>query len=182
MHRCALTLSLLVLGLGALGHSRPGAADEADVRRETQLKSGYLLNFVKFVDWPPTTPAASLTICFLGATGMRETLEQGIDNKRVGSRPLVVRQIQNSDQTEGCNALYVEGKQPYTPATVHEPPLPMLTVGDARGFARNGGMIELFTKENHLKFIINVDNARRAGLRLSSQLLQLAASVEQERP
>ena len=52
----------------------------------------------------------------------------------------------------------------------------------AKGFARNGGIIELFTEENRLKFIINVDNARRAGLRISSRLLQLAATVEQGRP
>src|SRR5579859_2958820 len=106
MRRCALTLSLLVLGLGILGRSRPSVADEADVRRETQLKSGYLLNFVKFVEWPPTSPDAPLTLCFLGAAGMRETLEGGIGNKRVGSRPLVVREIRDSGETEGCNALY----------------------------------------------------------------------------
>jgi len=40
---------------------------------------------------------------------MRETLESGIENKRVGSRPLAVRQIQDSGKTEGCNVLYVEG-------------------------------------------------------------------------
>jgi hypothetical protein len=82
MRRCALALSLLVLGLGTLGHSRPSGADEADVRRETQLKSGYLLNFVKFVEWPPTTPDAPLTLCFLGGAGMRETLESGIEKQR----------------------------------------------------------------------------------------------------
>ena len=156
-------------------------ADEADVRRETQLKSGYLLNFVKFVEWPPTTPDAPLTLCFLGGAGMRETLESGIENKRVGSRPLAVRQIQDSGKTEGCNVLYVEEKWALTLAASREPPPPMLTVSDAKGFARHGGIIELFTNENRLKFIINVDNARRAGLRISSRLLQLAATVEQER-
>jgi hypothetical protein len=92
-----------------------------------------------------------------------------------------VRQIQDSGKTEGCNVLYVEGKWALTLAASREPPPPMLTVSDAKGFARNGGIIELFTSENHLKFIINVDNARRAGLRISSRLLQLAATVEQER-
>jgi len=179
MRRCALAVSLLVLGLGTLGHSRPSGADEADVRRETQLKSGYLLNFVKFVEWPPTTPDAPLTLCFLGGAGMRETLESGIENKRVGSRPLALRQIQDPGKTQGCNVLYVEEKWALTLAT-REPPPPMLTVSDAKGFARNGGIIELFTNENHLKFIINVDNARRAGLLISSRLLQLAATVERE--
>jgi hypothetical protein len=180
VRRCALAVSLLVLGLGTLGHSLPSGADEADVRRETQLKSGYLLNFVNFVEWPPTTPDAPLTLCFLGGAGMRETLENGIENKRVGSRPLALRQIQDPGKTQGCNVLYVEEKWALTLATSREPPPPMLTVSDAKGFARNGGIIELFTNENHLKFIINDDNARRAGLRISSRLLQLAATVERE--
>jgi hypothetical protein len=55
-------------------------------------------------------------------------------------------------------------------------------VSDAKEFLRNGGIIELFTDENRLKFNINVDNAHRAGLRISSSLLQLAAAVEQEKP
>jgi YfiR/HmsC-like len=177
----ALTLALLV---SALGFSSPSAADEADVRRETQLKSAYLLNFVKFVEWPmAATPDEPLTVCFLGASGMRETLEAGIESKHVGTRPLAVRQIEKSDKTDRCNVLYVEEKWALTlQSASHEPRLPILTVSDAREFAQHGGIIELFTDENHLRFIINVDNAHRAGLRISSELLQLAAVVEQGKP
>jgi hypothetical protein len=183
MRGCVPALSVLVFGLGALTHARLSAADEADARRATQLKSGYLLNFVKFVEWPPATSLdAPLVICFLGGSRMRETLENGIDTKRVGSRPLAVRQIQTSGGTEGCSALYVEENMSATVATPRDPPPPMLTVSDAKGFAHSGGIIELFTEDNRLKFIINVDNARRAGLRIGSGLLQLAASVEQESP
>jgi hypothetical protein len=180
MRQCALALSVLVFGASTLGHSGLSEADEADVRRETQLKSAYLLNFVKFVEWPPTTSADTpLIFCFLGGLRMRETLENGIESKRVGSRPLTLRQIQTPGETEGCSVLYVEEKWASNLAAPRDPPPPMLTVSDAKGFAHNGGIIELFTNENRLKFIINVDNARRAGLRISSGLLQLAAGVEQ---
>jgi hypothetical protein len=183
MHRTALAIPILALLLGALGFSGPSAADEADVRRENQLKSGYLLNFVKFVEWPLSAPGKPLTVCFLGAAGIRETLEVGIESKRVGTRPLAVRQIEDSGKTDGCNVLYVEEKRASTlQITSHEPPPPILTVSDAKEFLRNGGIIELFTDENRLRFNINVDNAHRAGLRISSSLLQLAAAVEQEKP
>src|ERR1700724_1893523 len=103
MRRCALALSLLVLVLGTLGHPRSSGADEADVRRETPVKLGYLVDFVRFVEWPPTTPDAPLTLCLLGGAGMRETMESGIENKRVGSRPLAVRQIQAPGERGGCD-------------------------------------------------------------------------------
>jgi hypothetical protein len=176
----ALTLALLI---SALGFSSRSAADEADVRRD-RLKSGYLLNFVKFVEWPgAAAPDEPLTVCFLGAASMRKTLEMGIESIRVGTRPLAVRQIEKSDKRDGCNVLYVEEKWALTlQGPSQELRLPILTVSDAREFAQHGGIIELFTDENHLRFIINVDNAQRAGLRISSELLQLAAVVEQGRP
>ncbi len=41
-------------------------------------------------------------------------------------------------------------------------------------------MIELFTENHRLRFLINVDNAQQAGLRISSDLLKLAAGVQRE--
>jgi hypothetical protein len=183
MRRPALAISVLALLIGGAVFSRPCCADEADVRRETQLKSGYLLNFVKFVEWPQAAPDEPLTVCFFGADSMREILKVGIDDKRVGTRPLAVRQIEESGKTDGCNVLYVEGKWALTlQFASREPRLPMLTVSDAKEFARNGGIIELYTDADHLRFIINVDNAHRAGLRISSSLLQLATVIEQGKP
>src|ERR1700722_11260298 len=94
--------AMLALFLCAAGLSSPSAADEVAVRRETQLKSAYLLNFVKFVEWPVVAADEPLTVCFLGASSMREALEVGIESKRVGTRPLALRQLQDSSKMDGC--------------------------------------------------------------------------------
>ena len=166
-----------VAGLaGAAGFSLAGIADEAATRREDQLKAGYVFNFVKFVEWPTSVPADVLTVCFAGAEGVHDALALGIENKRVGSRRLSVRRLQDAKAASGCNVLYLAAAvAPDGPPTV-EPTV--LTVSDAKGFARNAGIIELFTVNNRLRFSINVDNAQQAGLRISSSLLQLAATVE----
>jgi hypothetical protein len=52
--------------------------------------------------------------------------------------------------------------------------LPILTVSDAKGFAKTTGIIELYSNAGQLRFLINVDAAGRSGLRLSSKLLNLA--------
>jgi hypothetical protein len=53
----------------------------------------------------------------------------------------------------------------------------VLTVGDGRGFAQAGGIIELYVEAARIRFAINVDAAERSGVRLSSRLLGLAKVV-----
>ena len=51
---------------------------------------------------------------------------------------------------------------------------PVLTVSDGAELIRSGGSIGLIVEEGRMRFAINPDAAHRAGLRLSSRLLQLA--------
>jgi len=53
----------------------------------------------------------------------------------------------------------------------------VLVVGETDGFAAAGGMIEFLLEDNHVRFAINPDATRRAGLKCSSSLLALAKIV-----
>lgn len=179
MHRSwRIIITALILPIMSSVGGDAGA-DEASVRREEQLKAAYLFNFIKFVEWPPSVPANVLTVCFVGAEGVHNALAAGIANKKVGQRALAVRHLQSAASLTGCNVLYVgAGNASDEGHPVLGGVAPVLTVSDASGFARNGGMIEIFVDTNHLRFNINLDSAHRAGLRISSSLLQLAATVE----
>ena len=146
-------------------------------RREDQFKAAYLFNFVKFVEWPPGAASDTLTVCFLGGEGVHEALASGIDAKRAGPRKLIARQLERPATVEDCEVLYADAASVDPSLGVG---LPVLTVSDAPQFATNGGMIELFTENHRLRFVINVGNVHRAGLRISSDLLKLAASVQRE--
>ncbi len=54
---------------------------------------------------------------------------------------------------------------------------PLLTVGEQRGFAEDGGVINFVTDRNRIHFEINLRCAEAGGLNLSSQLLKLARRV-----
>jgi len=181
MRRAGILAALTGLA-GAVGFSPAGFADEAATRREDQLKAAYLFNFVKFVEWPASVPTDVLTVCFVGGEGVHDALASGIDSKRVGPRRLAVRQVQESASATDCNVLYLDAAVVPEGRVSSQDRLPILTVSDAKGFARSGGMIEVFTDSNRLRFRINIDNAQQAGLRISSSLLQLAASIEKAGP
>jgi len=56
----------------------------------------------------------------------------------------------------------------------------ILTVSEAPGFASRGGIINFYLEGNKVRFEINPAAARRDGLKISSQLLNLGKIVEPE--
>ena len=54
---------------------------------------------------------------------------------------------------------------------------PVLTVADIPDFVKQGGMIQFVLDGNTVKFEINLAASRRAGLKLSSELLKVARVV-----
>ena len=99
---------------------------------------------------------------------------------RTDAPALVTRTLARGENTSGCQVLYVESGAPFATERLVAAPQPaQLTVSDAHDFSLNEGVIELFTEGNRLRFSINLDNARRAGLKISSNLLQLASHVEE---
>jgi hypothetical protein len=165
-----------VLALFSAGNAC--AESDAIARREAQFKAAYLFNFVKFVDWP-ANGSDVLTVCFIGGNGVFDALAEGIEAKRIGTRQLVVRRLDATATSDGCNAVYFdESASSHISAVIAAKETPILTISDAKAFTAKGGMIELFTDSNRLRFNINVDAAQKAGLRISSSLLQLAATVK----
>jgi hypothetical protein len=59
---------------------------------------------------------------------------------------------------------------------------PTLTVGDSPRFVEQGGIIQLIRADNRLQFNISLEASERAGLRLSSRLLELAANLRRSGP
>jgi hypothetical protein len=156
------------------------ALAQETVARADALKAAYLLNFAQFVEWPANT-GDTLTICVAGAEGVGEVLGRAVEaKKKPAGRNLSVRGLKSGATPEGCHVLFIDARvvsqnEHYLRDHVTQP---LLTVSDVEKFAQHGGMIELFAENNRLRFNINVDNASKAGLHISSNLLQLAAAVE----
>jgi hypothetical protein len=154
------------------------AQEPAHVEREDQLRAGYLLNFIKFVDWPGRGPD-HWTLCFAGGEGIRNAITAAQTARQPGTSAITLRALGKGDGVGGCQLLYIDADSLSIDPPFDVTGQSLLTVGDARGFTRRGGVIELFAEGNRLRFNINLDNARRAGLRISSSLLQLASHVEE---
>ena len=150
-----------------------GIVDE----REAQLKAAYVFNFLKFVEWNPSVSSDVLQVCFAGADDVREALGKAATGKTVSGRKVLVRPIAEIQNAQSCAAIYVDtvrGTSRWSSASS------ALTIGGTEDFTQTGGIIRLYTESNRLRFIVNVGNARRAGVQISSNLLKLATQIEQE--
>lgn len=170
--------TMAVLGMGA--SISFAVADASDQSREDRLRAGYLLNFVKFVEWPAFPANAPLAVCFIGGSGVHSAFDTSIRGKSVGNHPLVTREVRGRSDAAGCGLIYIQASAaPGASDSVSKSiPPATLTVSDAPDFLANGGIIEMFTRENHLRFNIGLSNARRANLRIGSDLLRLAVQVK----
>jgi hypothetical protein len=165
----------IVIALGTLGPTMCPADDDA----LEQFKAAYLFNFAKLTVWPTSAPAYVLTMCFIGAPGVRDLIERDVSGKLIGARHVEVRSLGPSQRADDCSIVYIDKNAAGESSLAASAPAYALTVSDAHDFAHRGGMIELYFQDDRLRFIINLDNARLAGLKMSSSLLALASKVEQ---
>ena len=80
----------------------------------------------------------------------------------------------------GCHILYVgEDERVHLPRFWSEIQyVYVLSVGERRGFADKGGIINIMSTRNQLQFEVNIENAINNGLFLDSDLLSLARSIK----
>lgn len=152
----------------------------ADEPLEYQVKAAFLLNFTKFVEWPAAafgSAQASMTICILGQNPFGTALNQIVNGELVNGRRVVVEQIKNAPVLQSCQVLFLEDPPEGKP--IPGTGTGVLTVGEGENFLRSGGIIAFVIENHRVRFVINKAAAERAGLKLSSRLLNVAKSVEQ---
>lgn len=175
-------LSLLAACLLAAAMA-PFARGQMAGLSDQQIKAAFLVNFVRYVDWPErsfATADAPMTVCVLGDA----TPLAGIVGKIVRGHPLQVRTVAGADEARTCHTLYVpdQDARRYVATLRGLQQQPVLTVGEGDGFIEAGGMIGLVHADTRLQFEVNLGVLQQAQLKASSQLLRLARNVIEARP
>jgi hypothetical protein len=142
----------------------------AEAALEDQVTAAYLYNFARFVDWSAAPDeAAEFLICVEGSDTVRAALAP-VEGQPVAGRPVAIRAVQAAEPD--CRILFVSrvalGNTRLPPAAG------VLTVSDAPDFVERGGIIGLVLRDGRLRFRVNRDAARAAGLRVPPQILALA--------
>jgi hypothetical protein len=147
-----------------------------EVTSESQLKAAYLVNFLKYVEWPGTR--STVSICLFGRDSLGPYLAS-YEGRQIVGRELRVRRVSSPDQLADCQALFIPDTEEARIGAVLRwvDRQPILTVSDVETFVRDGGAIALIRNDGRLQFDVNADIISRANLKASSQMLRLARQV-----
>ncbi len=147
---------------------------------EIQIKSAYVFNFIKFVEWPTASikPGGKLKLCVIGSNDLHASLS-ALNGRKAGTYELHIMQADNLKTWNACHVLYIGEHQQrrLVPIIKSLGNSPVLTISDIPGFAERGGSIGMLRRDDKMLFEVNLASTRKAGLRLSSQMLNLAANI-----
>lgn len=167
------------LRIGLFGLLVVSALGAKTASLEYQVKAAFLLNFAKFVEWPPdsfTSDDAPIAICVLGEDPFGGELERVVEGEKVDAHKLVVRKVHRPLPAKTCQVVFVpKSEKDFAPAEFERG---VLTVGESDDFLRRGGMIAFVIDDRKVRFDISTGAADKAGVKLSSKLLRVARTVE----
>jgi len=161
--KAARPLAAVIL---ALAFAASPASSEPNTT-EYQVKAAFLFNFLKFVDWPGVQEGPWI-IGVVASNSFAGILEETVRGKTVKGSPVVVKRLPNVAAARGCHIVFVP-----MPVPAFAPPPGVLTVGDDPHFLNAGGIVGFYLEDGKVRFEIQPDTAKAAGLRVSSQLLKL---------
>jgi hypothetical protein len=132
------------------------------------------------VHYPTFDPAIkTFDICLLGHNDISGILQSVVQNENVDSRPVRMVQLDRASEARGCAIVFMGSSET---ARLDKDLAALdgsnaLTVSDLPHFTDRGGMIQFLLQNNRIRFAVNLSSTEHARLRLSSELLKVALSV-----
>jgi len=174
LRQCLLIVLVAGAGLGA-------SSVAADVPiNPSALRGVWLERFTQFVDWPQghrvNQKDSPFELCVLEDPGFAELLTTLYVKQAVKGKSVRIHTLVAAAPLSTCDLLFLGTM----PAQARDEVLlrsanqPLLIVSATDGYGAAGSHINLYEEDGFLRFEINLDAVKAAGLTVSSRLLQIA--------
>ena len=168
--------SMLLLLLALVG-SVGSVNVAAQAPNEYQVKAAFILNFARFVEWPPDayTEGGVLVVGIIGNDPFGGSLDQ-LNGATVNGRRIAIRRFKLGDYLKSCQILFVSSSERNRLGKILDSVKggSVLTIGELSQFNQAGGVIKFVIEDYKVRFEINAWAAGHARLRVSSKLLALS--------
>jgi hypothetical protein len=171
--------ALLAVAL-ALAASRADVGAAEAQASEDEVKAAFVYQFTRFVEWPDDRGAAgAFVVAVVGTDLSGAAVERALAGKKANEPPIAGRRLSELPDAAGARILFVGASEEASLARILAAVdgRAVLTVGESPDFAQRGGMIGFRTVDKRVRFEINAEEAAKAGLKISSEVLKLARLV-----
>ena len=167
--------------------STEALAQKIDNINEYQLKAVFIYNFSKFIEWPESAFAdsnANFEVCVIGDNPFGDTL-QALNNRSYKTHPLLVNYPQTIDEAKTCRILYVgdsKNSPQWKDLIKNIGDAPVLTVSSSEDAVQSGIGVGFIIKEGKIRWALNLNATRKAQLKVSAKLIEIAISITGDTP
>jgi len=178
MRRKTLFTVIIILLIGYVAAS-PLHGEERK-HSEYEVKAAFLYNIGKFIEWPDKAGKnrEHLILGLLGNDHFEGYLD-ALQGKKLRGKKIVVKRTNYIHGAKNCDILFISASEKTRIDSILKELAnkPILTVADTNSFAEKGVMINFYIDNNRIRFAINNEAAKRANLRIHSNLLTLGKIV-----
>lgn len=172
-----------VIGIGLLcAHGAFTLAHDGEGSALHAQRAAFVLRFAGYVAWPQTTEVPSaFPIAVLGDPVLAAELEALAGDRAIEGLPVRVSRVADVSQARGARMLVVGANHRGDLRALLRPleGLPVLVVTSTAGALSAGSVINFLPDEDRLRFEVSLPAARRIGLVIGSEMLSVAARVQQ---
>ena len=167
---CAVAAALFVSSVGDAAALEPS---------EYGLKSVFLYQFCRFMEWPQTafsSPNDPLVIGVVGDNPFGGLLREAVEGETYHGRPIRIEHYRTPRDIKRCHILFVSRSlvDQMNEVLAEVAGKNVVTVGETDGFLDHGGMIALTADRNRVHLRVNASSLRAANVDVSSKLLRVA--------
>lgn len=174
---------VVCLGLPLLPLSNPLMLEaQISTTAEFRTKANFLAKVPNFIEWSaealPPGPSPFL-ICILGDFSFALPLAESVRGKTIQEKQIEVRGVSKEQELHSCHILFVSHfeRKSYARMLGSVRGQNVLTIGETPEFLDAGGILGFSMQGETLQFDVNLREANRAHLKISSRLLALARHV-----
>lgn len=167
--------------MAALLFSTLTLASDSDQR----LLAVYLGRFAEYVQFPSEhQQQEEFVIAVLGQSSFAAQLQTFYQNRQIHKKPVRLVSAAEVNDLPACDLLFINlpTKSARDAAIAQAAKFRALTISTARGFALQGGIIQISFVEQKAKITINHTAAVRNGIHIRAPLLSISTVLQGEQP
>ncbi len=191
----ALILALMGVA-GGENESPDSSPNRLSIAHEYEVKTAFVYNMAKLVEWPADTwhsPGEPIRFGFLGEQPSRTLIKKSFTNRTAQGRPVEAYVVATVEEMRQCHVLFVHRDEyhrlPIVARAIRGRPVLLVTdtaVPEPAALLpispRPKPVVHFVVVDGKVRFQINPEAAREAGLVISSKLLRLSWPVDLTKP